>query len=146
MTGSARAIVEMGAVEVAERIRAGALTSVELITACLDHIEHTGNELQAWVHVDRDASLGQAKEMDSLRQRGLPLGALHGVPVAVDELFGAKGMPAKRAPGLLREFAWKRDAGRGGAAEGSRCGGHRQNPARPDRFFRRRPPRSTRAM
>ena len=98
MTGSARASVEAQAVEAAERIRAGALTSVELITACLDRIEQTDNELQAWVQVDRDAALGQAKEMDSLRQRGLPLGALHGVPVAVDELFGAKGMPAKRAP------------------------------------------------
>ena len=98
MTGSARASVEMRAVEAAERIRAGALTSVELITACMDHIEQTDNELRAWVQTDRDAALGQAKEMDSLRQQGLPLGALHGVPVAVDELFGAKGMPAKRAP------------------------------------------------
>ena len=99
MSGSTRARVEMRAAEAAEGIRAGALTSVELVTACLDHIEQTDDELRTWAEVDRDAALGQAKEMDSLRQRGLPLGALHGVPVAVDEYFGAKGVPATRAPG-----------------------------------------------
>ncbi len=98
MSGSARSVVGMRAVEAVERIRAGALTSLELTGACLEHIERTDPEVRAWTRVDRDAVLGQAKEMDSLRQRGLPLGALHGVPVAVDELFGAPGMPAKGDP------------------------------------------------
>ena len=96
MTASARAIVEMRAVEAAVRVRAGALTSVELITACMDRIEQTDPEVRAWAQVDRDAALGEAKQMDSLRQRGLPLGALHGVPVAVDELFGEPGTPTVR--------------------------------------------------
>ena len=88
----------MRAVEAAARIRAGALTSVELVTACLDRIDETDATLRAWAQVDRDTALGQAQEMDSLRQRGLPLGALHGVPVAIDEVFGASGIPAGHCP------------------------------------------------
>lgn len=86
----------MRAVEAAGRIRVGAFTSVELVTACLDRIEETDATLHAWARVDRDTALGQAREMDSLRQQGLPLGALHGVPVAIDEAFGASSMPAGR--------------------------------------------------
>ena len=89
----------MRAVEAAARIRAGALTSVELVTACLDRIEETDAALRAWTQIDRDDALEQAREMDSLRQRGLPLGALHGVPVAIDEVFGASGIPAGHCPG-----------------------------------------------
>ena len=88
----------MRAVEAAARIRAGALTSVELVTACLDRIDETDATLRAWAQVDRDTALGQAQEMDSIRQRGLPLGALHGVPVAIDEVFGASGIPAGHCP------------------------------------------------
>ena len=88
----------MRAVEAAARIRAGALTSVELVTACLDRIDETDATLRAWAQVDQDTALGQAQEMDSLRQRGLPLGALHGVPVAIDEVFGASGIPAGHGP------------------------------------------------
>ena len=88
----------MRAVEAAARIRAGALTSVELVTACLDRIEETDAALRAWTQIDRDDALEQAREMDSLRQRGLPLGALHGVPVAIDEVFGASGIPAGHCP------------------------------------------------
>ena len=99
MTDSARARVEMRAVEAAERIRSGRLTSLELVGACLARIEETDDILGAWARVDRDAALGEAKQMDSLRQRGLPLGALHGVPVAVDERFGEPGTPAVRDGG-----------------------------------------------
>ena len=89
----------MRAVEAAERIRSGRLTSVELVGACLARIEETDYRLGAWAQVDRDGAFGEAKDMDSLRQRGRPLGALHGVPVAVDALFGEPGSPALRDRG-----------------------------------------------
>ena len=89
----------MRAVEAAERIRSGRLTSVALVGAVLARIGETDDTLGAWARVDRDAALGEAKEMDSRRRRGLPLGALHGVPVAVDALFGGPGTPAVRERG-----------------------------------------------
>ena len=119
--------VEMRAVEAAERIRAGALTSQELVTACLGGIGQTDDTLRAWVEVDRDTALGEAKEMDALRQRGLPLGALHGVPVALDERFGASDVPAvverlKEAGAMIAGRT--RVTGPGSGAEGAAVNPH----------------------
>lgn len=82
---------ELPALEAGARIRTGALTSEDLATACLDRIERTDAARRGWTGVDRDAALDRAREMDALRRRGLPLGALHGVPVAVDERFLTSG-------------------------------------------------------
>ena len=79
---------DLPALEAADRIRAGALTSVELVTACLDRVEQAEPELRAWAEIERDTALELAREMDALRQHGLPLGALHGVPVAIGVEFG----------------------------------------------------------
>ena len=91
MNRSGEAGIEAGATGAAARIRAGALTSVELVTACLDRIEQADVASRTWAEIDRDTALDQAREMDSIRQRGLPVGVLHGVPVAVDEVFGGRG-------------------------------------------------------
>ena len=79
------------AAEAAERIRDGRLTSAELLAACLDHIERTDAAGRGWAVLDRDHALDRAREMDALRRHGLPLGTLHGVPIAIDERFGEDG-------------------------------------------------------
>ena len=91
MTGSVQASPEPTAIEAAERIRDGRLASAELVAACLDRIERTDPTLRGWTELDRGSALDQARAMDALRQHGLPLGVLHGVPVAIDERFGANG-------------------------------------------------------
>ena len=83
------------AVEAAARIRSGALTSEELVAACLDRIERTDPALRGWAAIDRDGALDRARAADALRRHGHPLGDLHGVPVAVDERFGRIGEPAE---------------------------------------------------
>ena len=88
----------MPAGKAAERIRAGLLTSVELVGAALARIGETDDALRAWARVDRDAALDEAKERDLRRQRGLPLGVLHGVPVGVDALFGEPDPSPAREP------------------------------------------------
>ena len=89
---------ELPALEAGARIRTGALTSQELVTACLDRIERTDAARRGWAGVERDAALDRAREMDALRRQGLPLGALHGVPVAVDERFLTSGGATDRGP------------------------------------------------
>ena len=94
---------ELTAIEAAERIRTGALTSVELAAACLDRITHRDAAPCGWAEVAGDRALELAREMDALRRHGLPLGALHGVPVALDERFGGQGRaadPGKTPPSI----------------------------------------------
>jgi aspartyl-tRNA(Asn)/glutamyl-tRNA(Gln) amidotransferase subunit A len=72
-------------IALAERLRAGSLTSVELTQAALDSIERLNPTLNAFVHVDAPVALAQAHKADELFAQGLDLGPLHGIPVAVKD-------------------------------------------------------------
>ncbi|MBW7997163.1 MAG: amidase [Candidatus Glassbacteria bacterium] len=87
--------MELGAAEAAEAIREGVITSVELVQACLERIDQVEEQVQAWVHLDPDLALDRAREADEARQAGKTLGALHGVPVGVKDIFDTKDMPTE---------------------------------------------------
>ncbi|QCY11760.1 amidase [Pseudomonas sp. MPC6] len=72
-------------ITLAERLRAGSLTSVELTQAALDSIERLNPILNAFVQVDAPVALAQARKADDLFAQGLDLGPLHGIPVAVKD-------------------------------------------------------------
>ncbi|MFH6566910.1 MULTISPECIES: amidase [Pseudomonas] len=69
----------------AERLRAGSLTSVELTQAALDSIERLNPLLNAFVQVDAPIALAQARRADELLAQGQDLGPLQGIPVAVKD-------------------------------------------------------------
>jgi len=83
----------LSAREAAARIRTGSLTSVDLVRACLDRIAETDEGIGAWAYLDAETALAQAEAMDDLRRRGRPVGALHGVPVGVKDIFETRDMP-----------------------------------------------------
>ena len=83
------------AVEAAQKIREGWLTSVELVTACLDRIEQTDGQLKAWAHLDKDYALAQAHSMDDIKMHGRAMGALHGVPVGLKDIIDTKSLPTE---------------------------------------------------
>ena len=63
------------------------MASEEMVAACLDGMQRSDAARGRWARIERDPALDRAREMDSIRQHGLPLGPLHGVPVAIDERF-----------------------------------------------------------
>jgi len=77
-------------------IAAGELTSEQLVLDCLTVIDASESDLHAWVHLDREQALSQARELDDLRRRGKPLGALHGIPVGIKDIFDTSDMPTER--------------------------------------------------
>lgn len=79
------------ALEMVRMVRDGQVTSVQLVTACLDKIEAENDQLKAWAHIDRDAALARAAEMDEIRLTGRPMGALHGVPVGIKDIVDTIG-------------------------------------------------------
>lgn len=72
-------------IDLAQRLRAGSLTSVELTEAALDSIERLNPILNAFVCVDAAVALAQASKADELFKQGLDLGPLQGIPVAVKD-------------------------------------------------------------
>jgi Asp-tRNA(Asn)/Glu-tRNA(Gln) amidotransferase A subunit family amidase len=88
-------LAELSAVEAAGEIARGALRSVELVEACLAVIEAREPTLHAWVHIDPDYALAQARAADEVREEGAPCGLLHGVPVALKDIFDTADMPTE---------------------------------------------------
>lgn len=72
---------------IAERVRRGDLTPTEVVDAHLDRIEHRNDRLNAYVTVRREAAREEAREAERALAAGDPVGPLHGVPVAVKDLF-----------------------------------------------------------
>jgi len=87
--------VHMSAVEGAEAIRAGTLTSEELVRACLERITALEERVGAWAYLDPDHALKQARDADVARREGRALGPLHGIPVGVKDVFDTHDMPTE---------------------------------------------------
>jgi Asp-tRNA(Asn)/Glu-tRNA(Gln) amidotransferase A subunit family amidase len=85
----------ISATEAAAAIRAGKITSEELVRASLDHIAAIEERVGAWAYLDPDHALKQASAADLALQAGNALGPLHGVPVGVKDIFDTKDMPTE---------------------------------------------------
>ncbi len=85
----------LGLSEAATEIREGRATSTELVTACLDRIAEVESDVQAFAFLDRDHALNQARALDEHRAHGRPTGPLHGVPVAIKDVFDTSDYPTE---------------------------------------------------
>lgn len=77
--------------EVADAIRAGTLSAVEVMRHTLARIATLEPRLHAFAEVRPDAALAEAAAADARQARSERLGALHGVPVAVKDLCAMAG-------------------------------------------------------
>lgn len=81
------------AVQLARAIRAGQVSSVEVLRAYLERVDRLDPELNAVVVDDRDRALKAARAADRALRSGAPVGPLHGVPMTVKESFNVAGLP-----------------------------------------------------
>ena len=81
----------LGAAEAARRIAAGTLTSEALVAACLERIAARDPEVRAWVRLNADAALAEARARDAEPPRG----PLHGIPVGVKDIYDTADMPTE---------------------------------------------------
>ena len=85
----------LSASDAARLIRDGAITSEELVKACLARIQEVDSQVCAWAFLDPEYALEQARTADQLRLSGNPIGPLHGVPVGVKDIFDTADMPTE---------------------------------------------------
>ena len=88
-------LTQLGAGAAAEAIRAGEVTSTELVQACLDRIAEREETVGAWAYLDPERALQKADAADLARSAGESLGPLHGVPVGVKDIFDTRDMPTE---------------------------------------------------
>jgi Asp-tRNA(Asn)/Glu-tRNA(Gln) amidotransferase A subunit family amidase len=85
----------LSATEAARLIRDGVISSEQLVEACLARIREIDPQVQAWAFLDPDHALAQARALDQLRLEAKPIGPLHGVPVAIKDIFDTADMPTE---------------------------------------------------
>jgi Asp-tRNA(Asn)/Glu-tRNA(Gln) amidotransferase A subunit family amidase len=88
-------LTALTAIEAAELIADGELTSEAYVGACLDRIAATDGEVRAFAHLDPDAALAQAQALDERQRDGGPLGPLHGIPVGIKDIFDTADYPTE---------------------------------------------------
>ena len=77
----------MSATQAAAEITLGALSAEAYTGACLARISELEKTVHAFIHIDPGHALAQAKALDERRRNGEPLGPLHGIPVAIKDIF-----------------------------------------------------------
>jgi Asp-tRNA(Asn)/Glu-tRNA(Gln) amidotransferase A subunit family amidase len=105
-----RELWELSAAEAAGLIRAGRITSVDLVEGCLGRIRDTEDQVQAWTYLDADYAREQARAADEWRLSGRPVGGLHGVPVGLKDIIDTADMPTENGSALHAGRTPSRDA------------------------------------
>jgi aspartyl-tRNA(Asn)/glutamyl-tRNA(Gln) amidotransferase subunit A len=103
-------LTRMTALALAEAMRRGETSSVEITQAHLDRIASVDPAVHAFLHVDADGALAAAREADARRAGGQPASPLDGVPVAVKDVLTTRGMPTTCGSRILRGWIPPYDA------------------------------------
>jgi aspartyl-tRNA(Asn)/glutamyl-tRNA(Gln) amidotransferase subunit A len=77
-------------------------SSVDLVRACLDRITRHDRELGAFITLTADSALDEAKRADADLANGVDRGPMHGIPIALKDLYDTAGV---RTTGGSRIFA-----------------------------------------
>ncbi|WP_395822226.1 amidase [Devosia sp.] len=90
--------------DVAAGIRSGELSPVTLTEMLLARIASVDATLHSYIAVTGESALAQARQAESEIRSGRYRGPLHGVPIAIKDLFFTKGTPATFGSGAYKDF------------------------------------------
>lgn len=96
--------------EVAQRLKARKLSSVELTRSLLDRIDRIDPRLRSYATVTADRALADAARLDAESAAGTSRGPLHGVPIAIKDLCNTEGVPTAAGMAIHRGNVPSRDA------------------------------------
>ncbi|MGY1720768.1 MULTISPECIES: Asp-tRNA(Asn)/Glu-tRNA(Gln) amidotransferase subunit GatA [unclassified Blastococcus] len=98
------------AAALSEALQAGEVSAVEVTRAYLDRISDQDAVIGAYLHVDAEAALQAAGEVDAARAAGAELGPLAGVPLALKDVVVTEGVPTTSGSRILEGWRPPYDA------------------------------------
>ncbi|HWT34293.1 MAG TPA: Asp-tRNA(Asn)/Glu-tRNA(Gln) amidotransferase subunit GatA [Microbacterium sp.] len=102
-------IIRLSAADLAAKLAAGEVSSVEATRAHLDRIAAVDGEVHAFLHVN-DRALTVADDIDRRRAAGETLGELAGVPLAIKDVLVTTDMPSTSGSKILEGYMSPFDA------------------------------------
>ncbi|MBM4152674.1 MAG: Asp-tRNA(Asn)/Glu-tRNA(Gln) amidotransferase subunit GatA [Kiritimatiellaceae bacterium] len=96
-------------VELSDLLERGGCTSVEIVQDVLAAIDAHDGTIHAYVTLDRESALAQAKAADEKRAAGAK-GPLLGIPLAIKDLLNVKGQPCTCSSKILEGYIAPYDA------------------------------------
>lgn len=94
----------------ARAIRTRKISPVEITRVCLERIERLDPRLNAFITVTADRALADARRAEREIGRGRWRGPLHGVPVAIKDIFATRGIRTTCGSRVLRDWVPDHDA------------------------------------
>src|SRR5213594_3391259 len=109
-TSSPELLAGLTLAEVSARIKAGSVTSTDLVNACLGRIDIYNPKINAYITVMRDTALAQAKTLDAEQRAGRLRGLLHGIPIALKDNIDTAGTRTTAASAVFDDRVPGEDA------------------------------------
>jgi aspartyl-tRNA(Asn)/glutamyl-tRNA(Gln) amidotransferase subunit A len=94
----------------AEAVRQGRSTPLDLLDECLSRIDRYEPQVRAWVFVDRERARAEAEQMTVELRKGDYRGPLHGIPLAIKDIFDVFDWPTAAGSRLWAQSIARRDA------------------------------------
>src|SRR5579872_7056594 len=96
--------------QASQQIRHGKISPVELTRTCLSRIEKLNPKTNAFITVMGEQALVQARLLEAERQSGKWRGPLHGIPIALKDLFDTAGTKTTCASAVFADRIPSEDA------------------------------------
>lgn len=96
--------------DIAHALATGRVSALELTEAMLARIAAVDQSLGAYITVTADLARAQARAADAELARGIYRGPLHGVPIAVKDIFDTAGIVTTAGMGIHRQRVPTADA------------------------------------
>jgi aspartyl-tRNA(Asn)/glutamyl-tRNA(Gln) amidotransferase subunit A len=96
--------------QAARAIRDGTLSPVDYVKALFARIDEVEPWVHAWVTLDREAVLAEARQCETEARNKKFRGPLHGIPIGVKDIFHTKGLRTTMGSPLFQDFVPKEDS------------------------------------
>jgi Asp-tRNA(Asn)/Glu-tRNA(Gln) amidotransferase A subunit family amidase len=101
---------ELSATQAARLISRRQLSPVELVESLLGRIDALEPSLKAWVYLDREAALAEARSREADIRSGNAAGPLYGVPIGLKDIYYTAGIPTTACSRVYADFVPSYDA------------------------------------
>ena len=103
-------MITRSAYEMSQALGSGEITSVALTQQHFDRIAQVDADVHAFLYLDHEGAMAQARAVDTARANGEKVGPLAGVPLALKDVMVQKGIPTTAGSKILEGWRPPYDA------------------------------------